>query len=114
LPAVPKVVLHSFNYLILRALGWLNGWGESAGRPFVALLACWTLFGLAYARLPFTKSIGAPLQKSFDITFLVGYGEQTAPNDAVLTFVQDIHALIAIVIYSVFFATVISKLSRAR
>ncbi|UYY60015.1 pentapeptide repeat-containing protein [Sphingomonas sp. S2-65] len=114
LVAIPATVLHSFNYAIMRALGSLNGWGESASRPFMALLACWIVFGAIYSKVKFASRISAPFQKSFDLTFIIGYGNQVAPSDPMLTFVQDIHALAAIVIYSVFFATVISKLSRAR
>ena len=112
--AVPAMILHAFNHGIMRCLGALNAWGESAGRPLMALLACWAAFGLVYSRPWFAKPISAPFQKSFDITFLVGYGNQVAPKDFALTMLQDAHALIAIIIYSVFFATVISKLSRAR
>lgn len=112
--ALPRMLLHAFNYAIMRALGALNGWGESAGRPFAALLACWAAFGFVYSHASFGKAVAAPFQKSFDITFLVGYGNQVVSSDRALTFVQDAHACIAIVIYSVFFATVISKLSRAR
>ena len=112
--ALPAMALHGFNYVIMLLLGALNGWGESAGRPFLALLSCWGLFGFAYSRLPFSTAIAAPFQKSFDITFLVGYTNQTVPSDRPLTIVQDVHALVAIVIYTVFFATVISKVSRAR
>lgn len=112
--ALPSMLLHAFNYAIMRALGALNGWGESPGRPFVALLACWVGFGFLYSRASFAKPIAAPFQKSFDITFLVGFTNQRPENDVSLTVVQDAHVLAAIVIYSVFFATVISKLSRAR
>jgi hypothetical protein len=114
LVAMPAMLLHSFNYAIMRTLGALNGWGESAGRPFMALLGCWAAFGFLYSKVPFARSIPSPFQKSFDLTFLVGYGNQVVSGDAALTIVQDFHVLAAIVIYSVFFATVISKLSRAR
>jgi len=114
LVAVPAMLLHSFNYAIMRALGALNGWGESASRPFMALLVCWAAFGFLYSHVQFASPIATPFQKSFDLTFLIGYGNQAAPTDSTLTILQDLHALAAIVIYSVFFATVISKLSRAR
>lgn len=112
--ALPSMLLHGFNYAIMRVLGALNGWGESAGRPFFALLVCWFGFGLIYSRASFANPITEPFQKSFDITFLVGFTNQRAVDDSTLTLVQDVHVLVAIVIYSVFFATVISKLSRAR
>ena len=112
--SVAKLVFHFFDYLILQSLGWLNRWGLSPSVPCFALAACWVGFAQVYQRGGFSPAIEHPMQKSFDITFLVGYGNQTAPSDPGLTLVQDAHALIAIIIYTVFFATIVSKLSRAR
>jgi hypothetical protein len=109
-----KLVLHIANYAILSAFGWLNGWGESAGRPCLALGACFLIFGKIYSYFSFSKSIEHPFQKSFDITFLVGFTNQVEAPGSGLSIIQDIHVLVAIAIYSVFFATVISKLSRTR
>jgi len=103
----------SADYLILRGLGWLNNWGVSASRPCFALGLCWAGFGWLYGRLPFNNPVQRPFQKSFDITFLVGYGNEVTADRA-LGNLQNLHALIAIVIYTVFFATVVSKLSRSR
>jgi hypothetical protein len=109
-----RLALHVVNYGILCTFGWLNGWGESAGRPCLALGACYLAFGKIYGYFPSTKSSGHPFQKSFDITFLAGFTNQTEDPGTILSTVQDFHVLLAIAIYSVFFATVISKLSRAR
>jgi hypothetical protein len=114
LGAILALLFHLADMIIVSSFGWLNRWGESASRPFLALASCFGVFGLVYRFWPFQNSIGTPFQKSFDITLLVGYGNQVAKNDRTLEIVQDGHALVAIVIYSVFFATVISKLSRAR
>jgi Pentapeptide repeats (9 copies) len=103
----------SGDYLILRSLGFLNNWGVSASRPFIALAMCWGGFGLLYQQLDFTVPVPHPFQKSFDITFLVGYGNQVSADPSLQLF-QSAHALIAIVIYTVFFATLVSKLSRSR
>ncbi len=114
LAALVALLFHFADMIIVSCLGWLNRWGESTSRPLLALAGCFGVFGFVYRLSPFQTSIAAPLQKSFDITLLVGYGNQIAKDDAVLERVQDLHALVAIVIYSLFFATVISKLSRAR
>lgn len=71
-------------------------------------------FGLIYSLAPFETGIDHAFQKSFDITLLVGYGNQVAASDARLSLVQDIHAGIAIILYTMFLSTMISKLSRAR
>ncbi|TCQ05737.1 pentapeptide repeat-containing protein [Sphingomonas sp. PP-CC-3A-396] len=112
--SVLKLALHIINYAIMRAFGWLNGWGESAGRPCIALGACFLLFGSIYSYFPSLKFTGHPFQKSFDITFLVGFTNQGEAVGSDLATIQNVHVLISIAIYSVFFATVISKLSRAR
>lgn len=79
----------------------------------MALALCWLVFGLIYQRHHFGVTINKPFQKSFDITFLIGYGNQVTEN-LNLSSVQNLQAVISIVVYTVLFATVVSKLSRAR
>ncbi len=107
------LIFDFIDYIILRSFGWLNKWGVSASRPCMALAICWVSFGFLYQRFPFSEYISRPFQKSFDITLLIGYGNQVS-DDSVLSIVQNAHAIFAIIIYTVFFATVVSKLSRAR
>jgi hypothetical protein len=114
LSALIRLPTHIVDHFILKAFGYLNNWGSSAVRPLFALLILLAGFGTLYKIVRFDAPIDHPWQKSFDITFLAGYGNQISPNDSNLTLVQDIHAVLAIVIYTVFFATVVSKLSRAR
>jgi hypothetical protein len=112
--AISRLVFHAIDYIILRSFGWLNKWGSSASRPCLALATSFLAFGLIYQKTSFDQPIVRPFQKSFDITMLVGYGNQVGYGDHTLTIVQDVQVAISIVIYSVFFATVISKLARAR
>lgn len=105
---------HIADHVILRIFGWLNDWGASAVKPFLALVGCFLAFGETYERYEFQSEIPEPWQKSFDLTLLIGYGNQVPKNDHSLILVQDIHVVCSIVIYTVFFATIISKLSRAR
>lgn len=107
------LLFHGADYLLLWSLGLLNDWGVSASRPCIALTLCWAGFGWLYERIPFDIQVPHPYQKSFDITFLVGYGNQVSA-DPLLTGIQNFQTIAAIVIYTVFFATVVSKLSRAR
>lgn len=112
--AFVRLLLHTVDYVILRSFGWLNKWGSSVSQPCLVLATSFLLFGLIYRKAVFDQPISRPFQKSFDITLLVGYGNQVRYEDHLLTIVQDVQALMSVVIYSVFFATVISKLSRAR
>lgn len=108
------LLLEALNYIILSLFGWLNKWGQSVSQPCIALLACYLIFGLIYQRAQFSKTIETPFQKSFDITIIAGYGSQIESSDPLIATLQDVHVVIAIAIYSVFFATLVSKLSRAR
>lgn len=112
--ALFKLLFHSLNYFLMALFGLTNGWGESVSRPCLVFAAIYFGFGQVYDRANFASAIPHPFQKSFDITLLVGYGNQIAPSDYLLTMVQNLHAALAIIVYSVFFSTMISKLSRAR
>jgi len=109
-----KLPWHLFDHFLLKAFGWLNNWGSSVVRPFVALSGCLGIFGFIYKYAHFSKKINHPFQKSFDITLLVGYGNQVDLGDKTLTIVQNTHVVMSLIIYTVFFATIVSKLSRAR
>lgn len=115
LRALVGLLFNSIENLILRFFGILNGWGASAIRPLMCIVLCYVVFGYLYSTIDLGEPIPNPFQKSFDVTSLVGYGSQTqAGIGPTLSFFQDIHAVIAIVLYTVFFATIVSKLSRVR
>lgn len=112
--AVLKLPFDALDYLLMRLLGLTNAWGDSVSRPCALLVGTFSAFGVMYKFVPFGTDIARPFQKSFDITLLVGYGNQAVPADAHLSLVQDVHAGCAIILYTVFLSTMISKLSRAR
>lgn len=112
--ALLQLILHTIDYLILRVLGLINNWGESASRPLIIIFSSFILFGFIYKYINFDLPITQPFQKSFDITFLVGYTDQTKDVSVKLRLVQDFHTICSIAIYSIFFATIVSKLSRSR
>lgn len=100
--------------LLLRFFGLINGWGASILKPLVSLITLFVLFSVFYKYGSEMAWLPA-LQKSFNITILVGYGneyQETLSRN--LKILQNVHAIISIIIYSVFFGTIISKLSRVR
>lgn len=109
-----KIPFNLLDYLLMSLLGLTNAWGDSVSRPCTLLAGMFATFGLLYAFLPFKTIITHPFQKSFDITLLVGYSNQAADADKYLALLQDAHAVAAILLYTVFLSTMISKLSRAR
>ena len=106
------LVSSSANFLLMYALGFLNGWGRSILRPLVALLILFLFFMVAYG-LFFHQNDYA--LKSFNITILLGYGnemEEIMPLGLRLS--QVIHAIAAIFLYSILVGTIIAKMSRVR
>lgn len=101
--------------IILRFFGFTNGWGSSSTRPFLTLSGLFIIFGFLYSKLPPSFDITNPWQKSFNITTLVGYGNEYSDKVPYeLCYIQNIHTILAIFIYTIFFGTIISRLSRVR
>lgn len=97
---------------LLRIFGMLNAWGASALRPLIALIALFIAGGLYYSNI---KSISLPFQASFDVTTVAGYTKAvSADASASLQATFSAHLLIALVFYTVFFATIVARLSRVR
>jgi hypothetical protein len=109
-----QMPFHAVNLALMWAFGLTNGWGESVSQPSVLFGAVYGVFGLIYALVPFSPPIDHPWQKSFDITFLIGFTNHSHADQGPLTLVQDVHAVLAVILYTVFFSTLISKLSRTR
>lgn len=107
----------SFSILenvLLRFFGLINGWGASIIRPLFALAVLFITCSIIY-RTVFGLSLEDASQKSFNITILVGYSNEY--KDSLISNIvlaQNVHAVVSIVIYTVFFGTIISKLSRVR
>lgn len=112
--AVFTFVLELAGYLTMVLLGFINKWGESVSRPAIILAATAAVFSQIYSRADFRTEIVRPLQKSFDITLLIGYGNQAVPADTGLSMVQNLHAAIALLVYTMFLTTLVSKLARVR
>ncbi|WP_346032212.1 hypothetical protein [Erythrobacter westpacificensis] len=106
------LVFNILENLLLRLIGVLNGWGASALRPLMGIAALWFVAGLAYLHL---FEFSQPWRKSFNITILAGYSNEYASDlGSNLVLFQSIHAMLAVIFYTVFFGTIIAKLSRVR
>ena len=112
LAAFVSLILNVAENGLLRIVGFLNGWGSSAFRPLLCIALLWYTAGLAYS---FLFSVDHPWRKSFNITILAGYSnEYSEIINSNLHLFQSVHAIISIIFYTVFFGTVIAKLSRVR
>ena len=114
LNAIWRAPLHALNLGLMWVFGLTNGWGESVSQPSMLLGSVYAVFGAIYAFVPFSPSIDHPWQKSFDITLLIGFTNHNHAGERPLTMVQDVQAVLAVILYTVFFSTLISKLSRTR
>jgi hypothetical protein len=114
LRAIWNAPFHVLNLVLMWIFGLTNGWGESVSQPSVLFGAVYAVFGAIYALVPFSAPITHPWQKSFDITLLIGFTNHNCPDEWPLTLVQDVQAVLAVILYTVFFSTLISKLSRTR
>lgn len=86
--------------------------GASALRPLIALMTLFMAGSLYYSR---EKTISLPLQASFDVTTVAGYTKAVpAGASASLQAAFSVHLLIALIFYTVFFATIVARLSRVR
>jgi len=108
------LLFHLLNFVLMSLFGLTNKWGESVSRPCLAFGLIFWGFAEVYQRWKFNTAIPHPFQKSFDITLLVGYSNQVALNDLQLAIVESAQVTMAVIIYTIFFSTMISKLSRAR
>ncbi|AKH41191.1 hypothetical protein FHS61_001717 [Altererythrobacter atlanticus] len=106
------LIFNLFENLLLRLIGLLNGWGASALRPLIGIAGLWLVSGWGYLHL---FGVGQPWQKSFNITILAGYSnEYVIGMHNNLAIFQSIHAVLAVIFYTIFFGTIIARLSRVR
>jgi hypothetical protein len=96
----------------LRTFGALNGWGASVARPLGALGVSVLIFAAFYALLDST-STDNPLLRSFDISVLAGYTNYGSES-GLIVLVQAVQLAISVVLYTVGFATIVSRFSRVR
>jgi hypothetical protein len=110
----PVAIFWLAELVLLWLFGLLNAWGASALRPLLALVALFAL-AAAYYRLVWKDGASSYLQTSFDITTVAGYtkaSSTTLPSS--LQSAMSVHLLIALILYTVFFATIVARLSRVR
>tara|TARA_R100000365_G_C2743170_1_gene71876 strand:+ start:725 stop:1849 length:1125 start_codon:yes stop_codon:yes gene_type:complete len=110
--ALVSLILNMAENGLLRVVGLLNGWGSSAFRPLLGIALLWYAFGFFYLQF---FEVSHPWRKSFNITVLAGYSNEYVDTiTSGLNTVQSLHAIVSVIFYTVFFGTVIAKLSRVR
>lgn len=111
---IAKGVFWFTELALLWIFGLLNAWGASALRPLLALVLLFVGGGFFY-RVFFGREVSFPFQASFDVTMIAGY-TKAVPLDATqaLQGAFSAHLILALIMYSVFFATIVARLSRVR
>lgn len=97
---------------LLRSIGCINGWGSSVIRPMLWIFGCIVAFSGIYSVSSTLLNVH-PLQRSFDIAIIAGY-TLYGTEESLVTAIQDIQLIISVVLYAVFFSTVVNRLSRVR
>ncbi len=107
-----SAALWGLDWLILRLFGALNGWGASVARPLSILVATMFFFAAVYGIVD-DRWDDHPLLRSFDITVLAGYTNYGNAS-GLIVLVQAVQLAVSVVLYTVGFATIISRFSRVR
>ncbi len=104
-----------FEFLILSIFGYCNDWGARLSKPLFLILICFTVFGFAYPIIDGNFDLSFAAEKSFNISILAGYGNSISSQDSqFMKIATFIHILLAILFYTIFFSTAISRNSRSR
>lgn len=99
---------------LMRFVGFTNAWGASVLRPLLMLLTTIVGFALIYWHV---MGIGflASFAKSFEISSVAGYTRGVVPNPGhSLRILEWSNLWIAIMFYTIFFATVVARVCRVR
>lgn len=101
--------------MFLYLVGVINWWGARLFQPLLILISISIVFSMFYEHVDWSYEIKQPWQKSFDIATLAGYSNQVvSAQPAALRLVEGIQLLASIFLYTVFFSTIVSRISRSR
>lgn len=113
--AAMKFIPLIFEYIILTLFGFCNDWGSKLSKPLFLIFASFMIFGFMYPLTEGQYDASFDAERSFNISILAGYGNAINTNDNALTKLTTYtHIVSAIVFYTIFFSTVISRNSRSR
>lgn len=98
---------------LLIIFGYINNWGSSVTKPITFSFLNMILFCTLYSFMSTSLDKSAP-QRAFDISILAGYTNYGNETFRMISFAQNLHIAISIVLYSVAFATILNRLSRVR
>ena len=102
----------SLELTLFHLFGILNKWGASVSRPLMALVAVFAIFVLIYWT-GYGIGFAGSVAKSFEITSVAGYTPNpNAPR--LLRLTEWLNLVLAIIAYTVFFATAVAKIARVR
>lgn len=99
---------------ILISFGWINNWGASVTKPATISVINFVSFALIYEFICHSTVSASAWQRSFDISILAGYTNYGKELDHVTILFQNINLMIAVILYSLTFATIVNRLSRVR
>lgn len=105
-----------FQHKFLKAFGTLNSWGKNPLKPLTLLFASFLLFCTVYTFMLESHSVLNGVEKSFNITVIAGYSVEAsdAKQHDFFRVIQAFQFLVSLILYTVFFATLVGRLSRVK
>ncbi len=113
--ALIKFIFFLIERILSQVIGWINLWGRSSLMPLILIILNVMLYSLIYYFGFETPNYATGFQKSFNIAILAGYSSELSHgNSLTLNILQNVQATISIILYSVFFGTIIARFARVR
>lgn len=100
------------NSLLLIIVGFLNGWGRSIGRPATIGLFTVLVFAILY-KFIYNEPLDGSFVKAISITLIVGYSFYIEGNISDML-LELCNLAFGLIWYTVFFATLVSRINRIR
>jgi hypothetical protein len=107
-------IFWSVEGIILWTIGLITGWGASVLRPLLISLVLYIIFAIAYKYTSFPSLTIDPYQRALDISLLAGYSNYHLETDYRTVVVQNFQLIAFCLMYSLSFASILSRFSRVR
>jgi hypothetical protein len=105
------MIYSAIEWVVLFLFGLITAWGKRPVQPIIMLLLISLAFSVHYKCNNLAESWLSAFSDSFHVATLAGYGLVAGPSSR---FVYGAHLVISIILYTVFFAVIVSRTNRVR
>lgn len=107
-----KIIYAFLEMYLIEIIALVNGWGARILRPLFVMIGIWIIFSITYIWSGGTVS--ASLFKSLDITLVAGYTRAVSTDVSKTTILECVHLFVSIFVYTIFFGTIVARISKVR